>query len=87
MKVTLLSYTKDPEKIVAAAIRQCYSADSAVKMKRKMTEAERDKMIKMVIASGHTSTIEHVSFTFGIEGVSRVLTHELVRHRIASYSQ
>ncbi len=87
MKVVLLSYTKDPEKIVAAAIRQCYSSDSAAKLKRKMTNTDRIKMIKMVIGSGHTSTIEHVSFTFAIEGVSRVLTHELVRHRIASYSQ
>lgn len=87
MKVTLISYTKDPEKIVAAAIRQCYSADSAVNMKSKLTDTERAKLIKMVIGTGHTSTIEHVSFTFAIEGVSRVLTHELVRHRIASYSQ
>lgn len=87
MKVILLSYTKDPEKVIAAAIRQCYSPNSAQVMKRKMTDAERAKMIKMVIGSGHTSTIEHASFTFAIEGVSRVLTHELVRHRIASYSQ
>lgn len=87
MKVTLISYTKDPEKVIAAAVRQCYSSDSAVVMKRKMTETERAKMIKMVIGSGHTSTIEHASFTFAIEDVSRVLTHELVRHRIASYSQ
>ena len=87
MKVTLLSYTKEPEKIVAAAIRQCYSSDSALNIKNKLTEKERAKLIKMVVGSGHTSTIEHVAFTFGIEGVSRVLTHELVRHRIASYSQ
>jgi len=87
MQVKLIAYTKDPEKVVAAAIRQCYSADSAAKMKNKLTAAERAKLIKMVIASGHTSTIEHVSFTFAVSGVSRVLTHELVRHRIASYSQ
>lgn len=87
MKVTLISYTKDPEKIVAAAVRQCYSPDSAAEMKEKLSEAEQAKLIKMVVATGHTSTIEHVSFTFAVEGVSRVLTHELVRHRIASYSQ
>ncbi|MEK7143015.1 MAG: FAD-dependent thymidylate synthase [Patescibacteria group bacterium] len=87
MKVTLLSYTKDPEKIVAAAIRQCYSSDSALNIKNKLTGKERARLIKMVVGSGHTSTIEHVSFTFGVEEVSRVLTHELVRHRIASYSQ
>ncbi len=87
MKVKLISYTKDPEKVVAAAIRQCYSPNSAEQIKEKLTEAERTKLIKMVIAGGHTSTIEHVSFTFAVEEVSRVLTHELVRHRIASYSQ
>lgn len=87
MKVSLISYTKDPEKIIAAAVRQCYSSDSAVKIKNKLTDNERAKLIKMVIGTGHTSTIEHVSFTFAIEGVSRVLTHELVRHRIASFSQ
>ena len=87
MKVELISYTKDPEKVVAVAVRQCYSPASASDMKKKITEAERAKFIKMVVATGHTSTIEHVSFTFAIEGVSRVLTHELVRHRIASYSQ
>jgi thymidylate synthase (FAD) len=87
MKVKLIAYTKDPEKVVAAAIRQCYSPDSAEKMKSKLSDAEQAKLIKMVVATGHTSTIEHVSFTFAVEGVSRVLTHELVRHRIASYSQ
>lgn len=87
MKVNLISYTKDPEKIVAASVRQCYSPDSASSIKSKLTAAEQVRLIKMVISSGHTSTIEHVSFTFAIEGVSRVLTHELVRHRIASYSQ
>lgn len=87
MKVTLMSYTKDPEKIVASAVRQCYSPSSATEIKKKITKAECAKFIKMVVATGHTSTIEHVSFTFAIEGVSRVLTHELVRHRIASYSQ
>jgi len=87
MKVKLLSYTKDPERVVAAAIRQCYSPDAAAKMKTKLSNAEVGKLIRMVIESDHTSTIEHVSFTFGVEGVSRVLTHELVRHRIASYSQ
>jgi len=87
MKVKLLSYTKDAERVVAAAVRQCYSPDGAAKMKTKLSNREVGKLIKMVIESDHTSTIEHVSFTFAVEGVSRVLTHELVRHRIASYSQ
>ena len=86
MKVKLIAHTSNPEKIVAAAVRQCYSPDSAAKMKGKLTDVEVAKFIKMVVATGHTSTIEHVSFTFAIEGVSRALTHELVRHRVASYS-
>ena len=52
-----------------------------------MTPETVEKMVKMLVEMGHASTLEHVSFTFGIEGVSRTLTHQLVRHRIASYSQ
>lgn len=87
LNVQLLGYTKDAEQIVASAIRQCYSALSGTALKKKITPEKRAKLIAQVISSDHTSTIEHVSFTFAIEGVSRVLTHELVRHRIASYSQ
>lgn len=86
LKVKLIGYTKDAEQIVAAAIRQCYSGLSGSELKKKISPEKRAKLIRQVIGSDHTSTIEHVSFTFAIEGVSRALTHELVRHRIASYS-
>lgn len=86
MHVELIGYTKDAEQIVAAAIRQCYSPSGAKDLKKKIPPEKRAKLIRQVVSSDHTSTIEHVSFTFAIEGVSRVLTHELVRHRIASYS-
>ena len=52
-----------------------------------MTDEQVEKLVDKIIKMGHASTMEHVSFTFGIEGVSRVLTHQLVRHRLASYSQ
>jgi thymidylate synthase (FAD) len=87
LKVELLSYTADPEQNVVAGIRQCYSKVGAEELKEKTNEETRNRLIEQVIGSGHTSTIEHASFTFGIEGISRACSHQLVRHRIASYSQ
>lgn len=87
MKVTLVTHTEDPERVIVAAIRQCYSALSGKELWEKVTEDQKARLVRQVISSGHTSTIEHASFTFSIEGVSRALTHQLVRHRIASYSQ
>lgn len=87
MKVTLLSYTKDAERLCAAAARSCYSKKGASTLLEGMDEAKADKAISEITGMGHHSVIEHASFTFSIEGVSRALTHQLVRHRIASYSQ
>lgn len=87
LKVTLIAHSKNPEQVVTAAIRQCYSADSAAKIVNKKNKELSRRLIRQIISSGHTSTIEHAVFTFAIEGVSRSLTHQLVRHRIASYSQ
>ncbi len=86
IKVKLIAYTKDPEQNVTAAISQCYSAVGANEIKKKVDTATAERLIKQVLGSGHTSTIEHAVFTFAIEGVSRALTHQLVRHRMASYS-
>jgi thymidylate synthase (FAD) len=87
MKATLLQYTPDPERTVAAAARLCYSPVGADEIREKMTDEQVESFLGKIIKLGHYSTLEHVSFTFAIEGVSRVLTHQLVRHRIASYSQ
>ena len=87
IKVKLLEYTPEPERVVAMAARLCYSATGAEELSERLSEEQVQKMVKKMVALGHASTIEHVSFTFGIEGVSRVLTHQLVRHRIASYDQ
>lgn len=87
MKVKLIAYTKDPEQVVAVAIRQCYSAVGASDLKKKIDKETRKRLIKQVMVSGHTSTLEHANFTFAVEGISRACSHQLVRHRIASYSQ
>jgi thymidylate synthase (FAD) len=87
MKVNLIKYTDEPEKAVAVAARLCYSPVGADELIDKLSREKIEKLVRFVIESGHHSTVEHVSFTFAIEGVSRALTHQLVRHRVASYSQ
>ena len=87
MKAKLICYTPEPEKTVAMAARLCYSPIGAEQLADKMTEQQIAKLVEKIVEMGHLSTLEHVNFTFAIEGVSRVLTHQLVRHRIASYSQ
>lgn len=87
MKVKLLAYTPEPEKIVAAAARLCYSPDGADTLLEGMTAEKVAGFLKKLVEMGHHSPIEHVSFTFAVEGVSRALSHQMVRHRIASYSQ
>lgn len=87
IKVKLLEHTPNPERVVAMAARLCYSASGAEELAEKMSDEQVEKLLMKIVKLGHASTMEHVSFTFGIEGVSRVLTHQLVRHRLASYSQ
>lgn len=87
MKVELLQYTPEPEKVVAAAAKLCYSAVGVDKIMEDLSVDKIEKFVSMLMGMGHESPIEHVSFTFAAEGVSRVLTHQLVRHRIASFSQ
>lgn len=87
MRVVLLSHTRDPERTVAAAIRLCYSPASIEKIRERVDDAEAARLIDKVLALGHYSVLEHASFTFGIEGISRACSHQLVRHRLASYSQ
>lgn len=87
MQVILLNWTPDPENTVAAAARLCYSDAAIEALTEKMQGEKALDLIAKLMEMGHLSPFEHVSFTFGIEGVSRALTHQLVRHRIASYSQ
>ncbi|PIU73124.1 hypothetical protein COS78_03910 [Candidatus Shapirobacteria bacterium CG06_land_8_20_14_3_00_40_12] len=71
MKVKLISFTKNPEAVVMAAIRQCYSSVGAADLKKKTDMETRKRLIAQVMASGHTSTPKHASFTFAVEGISR----------------
>lgn len=87
MLVNLIKYTPDPIKTVAVAARLCYSPSGGSELFENLTTEEAEKLVRFVVKSGHLSTTEHISFTFSVEGVSRALTHQLVRHRIASYNQ
>ena len=87
MNVKILTHTPDPEKAVAAAAKLCYAAVGVDEIFEEMSDADATKFLDRLIELGHGSPFEHASFTFAVEGVSRVLTHQLVRHRIASYSQ
>ncbi|MDH7508827.1 MAG: FAD-dependent thymidylate synthase [Methanomassiliicoccales archaeon] len=87
MRVKLLSYTKDAERLCAAAAQSCYSEKPASELLVDIEDNRSGKIISRVVGMGHHSVIEHACYTFSVEGVSRALTHQLVRHRIASYSQ
>ena len=87
LKVKLVAYTHEPEKLVSAAAKLCYSQSGADEIMDDLSEENVEKFLKMLMDLGHQSPIEHCSFSFAVEGVSRTLTHQLVRHRIASYSQ
>src|SRR5690554_4060352 len=86
-KVKLLRYTPEGEKLIASAAKLCYSAVGIEEIEDNLEEKNIDSFLNMLMDLGHESPIEHVTFTFGVEGVSRTLTHQLVRHRIGSYSQ
>lgn len=87
MQVKLVRHTPEPEKTVAMSARLCYSPIGAAQLEEKISDEQAAALVRKLVSMGHFSTLEHVTFTFAIEGVSRVLTHQLVRHRIASYSQ
>lgn len=85
--VALISYTPDPERTIAAAARVSASPAGASQLMQKLTPQAVDRLLTRLISSGHLSVFEHASFTFAIEGISRVTSHQLVRHRMASYTQ
>ncbi|MRS12189.1 MAG: FAD-dependent thymidylate synthase [Actinobacteria bacterium] len=87
MDVRLLNHTPDPERAIAAAARLCYAPVGAAELLEQMSDQAVRRVLKTIITSGHTSALEHASYTFAIDGVSRALTHQLVRHRLASYNQ
>ncbi|MDR2714465.1 MAG: FAD-dependent thymidylate synthase [Coriobacteriales bacterium] len=87
LSVTLLNHTADPERAIATAARLCYAPLGAAELMESMTEEQVNKVLATIMKSGHHSALEHASYTFAIDGVSRALTHQLVRHRLASFNQ
>ena len=87
MKVTVLSSTAEFEQNIVRGAKLCYSSADIETLRDRVTPEEAEKFLNMILGLGHGSVLEHSTITFGIEGVSRALTHQLVRHRIASYSQ
>ncbi|MGI6181556.1 MAG: FAD-dependent thymidylate synthase [Agathobaculum sp.] len=86
MKVKLLAHTPEPEKLVAAAAKNCYSSTDVDSVLDGLTAEKTENFVHMLAEIGHESPIEHVSFTFAIEGVSRSLLAQITRHRMASFS-
>lgn len=87
VKVILLQYTSYPEEVIAQAAKLCYSQTSIWDLQKLISYDAQTDFIKNLADRGHFSPFEHVSFTFGVEGISRACSHQIVRHRIASYSQ
>jgi thymidylate synthase (FAD) len=85
--VTLLQHTPDPDRAVAIAGRLCYAPVSAAELQHEMSGEDVAKLVRVLVRSGHHSALEHAAFTFAVDGVSRACTHQLVRHRVASYNQ
>ena len=84
--VILLAYTPEPERTVAAAAKLCYSSSGINQLNDSLTDEKAASFVEMLSEIGHESPIEHASFTFGIEGVSRSLLAQITRHRMASFS-
>ena len=86
LKCKLISYTPDAEKLVAEAAKLCYAKSDIDTLEENLTPEKVADFLEMLNDLGHESPVEHASFTFGIEGVSRALLAQLTRHRIASFS-
>lgn len=86
MNVTLIRHTLSPEELVALGARLCYSKSTLTDLKERVSGCDQKDYVSRIIDMGHESVLEHASFTFGIEGVSRVLLAQITRHRLASFS-
>lgn len=86
LKVILVARPDSPENLISLGARLCYSQAAVDDLKEKVSQKDQDEFIRRLLSMGHESALEHATFTFGIEGVSRVLLAQLTRHRIASFS-
>ena len=85
-KVILLRHTLSPEETIALSAKLCYSKSTIEDLRDKISRKDQSEFIEKLMNMGHESVLEHVTFSFGVEGVSRVLLAQLTRHRIASFS-
>lgn len=86
MKVELIRHTLSPEELIALGARMCYSKANLADLQKRVSESDQAEFVGKVMGMGHESVLEHASFTFGVEGVSRVLLAQITRHRLASFS-
>ncbi len=86
MKVALIRHTLSPEEVVALGARLCYSKARVDDLLERVSQKDQTDFVHRIMGMGHDSVLEHASFTFGIEGVSRVLLAQITRHRLASFS-
>ncbi len=86
LRVRLLAHTPDGEKMIAAAAKLCYARSDIDSVMDGLTPEKTESFLDMLASLGHESPIEHITFTFGIENVSRALLAQITRHRIASFS-
>ena len=87
MKIKILAHTPNPERVIALAGKLCYSPIGIDELNDKISDEQVEKFITKLSDMGHMSPFEHASFTFAIEGISRNCSHQIVRHRLASFSQ
>ena len=86
MKAVLIRHTLSPEEVVALGARLCYSKARVDDLLDKVEAKDQTEFVHKIMSMGHDSALEHASFTFGIEGVSRTLLAQITRHRVASFS-
>ena len=86
LKVILLRHTLSPEETIALSAKLCYSKSTIEDLRDKISRKDQSEFIEKLMNMGHESVLEHVTFSFGVEGVSLVLLAQLTRHRIASFS-
>ena len=86
LHVELIAHTPLPEQVCALGAKLCYAKADVAALREKVSAQDQSAFLERIMQSGHLSVLEHASFTFAVEGVSRVLLAQLTRHRIASFS-
>jgi len=87
MKIKLIRSTSEPLTVLATAARTCYTDIDPARLDQDISQEEAKSLINKIMSIGHYSVLEHVVFTFSVSGISRACSHQLVRHRLASFSQ